>query len=158
MLKKIDNGPALVVCTTCRFSRTQRDDSSGRRGGALFVESLRAALRQHNCNGRLKIEEMACLFACSDHCVVQIRDDGKVGYVVGRFSPSTQDAQALLDYVAHYIDSSEGVVPYEKWPVGVKGHFIVRTPPIGFVYEWEGPPRSESIARSDDSKTPIKVV
>jgi predicted metal-binding protein len=135
MLQRVDSGPALVVCTTCRLSSTGREDRTGRRGGALFADQLRTQLAAHPCNGRLDLQEMRCLFACSTFCTVQLRCAGKIGYVLGRFSPTPQDARALLDYAARYIESAEGIVPYEHWPEGVKNHFIVRTPPEGFTWQ-----------------------
>ncbi len=138
MLVSVDSGPALVVCNTCRLSSSQREDSAGRRGGSLLAELLRSLLSSHRCAGQLSIQEMPCLFACSDYCTVQLRCHGKIGYVLGRFSPCPEDALALLDYVAHYLHSSEGIVPYERWPERIKSHFIVRTPPEGFTYEREG--------------------
>lgn len=139
MLKKIEAGPSLVVCTTCRFSKDYRNGAEGQPGGVLLLEALRAALKTHSCNGILKIEVMACLFACSDHCAVHLRSEGKVGYVLGRFLPIARDANAILDYVAHYIDCPEGVVPYERCPLNVRSHFIVRIPPSGFIWERREP-------------------
>ena len=42
-------------------------------------------------------------------------------------------AAAILDYAVHYAQSEHGRVPFKDWPQGVKGHFITRTPPPGFV-------------------------
>ena len=77
---------------------------------------------------------MPCLFACTSHCTVLIRSDRRLGYVLGRFDPSRSHAGALLDYVGKYLDTEDGVVPYAQWPEGVKGHFLVRVPPEGFVW------------------------
>jgi predicted metal-binding protein len=66
---------------------------------------------------------------------VYLRSEGRLGYILGRFSASSADSLALLDYVREYLDSSDGLVPYAKWPEGVKGHFLVRVPPDGFVFE-----------------------
>ena len=41
MLTRVDPGPAVVVCNTCRHSRTSRDDATGMRGGARLVEALK---------------------------------------------------------------------------------------------------------------------
>ena len=76
---------------------------------------------------------MPCLFACSRHCTVHIRAPGKIGYVLGDFTPDAPAAQAILAYAAHHAASAEGQVRYADWPEGVKGHFITRTPPEGFV-------------------------
>jgi predicted metal-binding protein len=58
-----------------------------------------------------------------------------MGYVLGKFAPTHKDAVALLDYIAHYLDSDEGIVPYGLWPDWVKGHFLARVPPEGFVWD-----------------------
>jgi predicted metal-binding protein len=58
---------------------------------------------------------------------------GRIGYVLGDFAPDAASAQAILDYAARHAQSAHGQVPYAQWHEGVKGHFIVRTPPEGFV-------------------------
>ena len=42
-------------------------------------------------------------------------------------------ARAILDYALNHAASAEGQVPYALWPQGVKGHFLVRVPPAGYV-------------------------
>ena len=51
----------------------------------------------------------------------------------GRFAPDEDAAAAILDCAVHYAQSEHGRVPFNDWPQGVKGHFITRTPPPGFV-------------------------
>jgi predicted metal-binding protein len=99
------------------------------------MQELTTALADHPCQGRIAIQQMPCLFACSSHCAVYLRADGRMGYVLGKFAPTHKDAVALLDYIAHYLDSDQGIVPYGLWPAGVKGHFLVRVPPEDFVWE-----------------------
>jgi len=135
MLKSVPPKPSLVVCSTCRLSREEREDARGRRGGAVFFEMLSTALADHPCQGRIVLQQMPCLFACTDHCSAYLRADGRMGYVLGKFAPTRKDAVALLDYIAHYLDSDTGIVPYGLWPEGVKGHFLVRVPPEGFVWD-----------------------
>ncbi|WP_439816769.1 DUF1636 domain-containing protein [Zavarzinia sp. CC-PAN008] len=127
IIKEGARGPSLVVCNTCRVSAAEREDAGGRRGGALLADALRDAAATRP--DAVAVEEMACLFACRSHCVVHLRCPGKVGYVLGHFAPTADAAQALLDYAAHYAASALGIVPYGDWPDGVKGHFLVRTPP-----------------------------
>lgn len=133
MLTQVDNVPAVVVCNTCRHSRDVREDSEGVRGGARLAEAVRHLQASDPAYAAVAVQEMPCLFACSEHCTVHLRAPGKVGYVLGRFTPDAQAARAILDYAAKYADSAHGRVPYSQWPDGVKGHFIVRTPPEGFV-------------------------
>lgn len=135
MLRPSAAGAAeLVVCSTCRHSAEARDDADGRRGGASLAEALRA-LQAEPGYEQVAVDEMPCLFACQAHCAVHLRAPGKVGYVLGRFVPGEDAARALLDYAAAYARSDWGQVPFRDWPAGVKGHFLTRTPPPGFVVE-----------------------
>lgn len=133
MLRSIEPGPAVVVCSTCRHSAEQREDSTGRRGGALLAEAMRSVQQADPALSAVAVQETACLFACQRHCTVHLRAPGRIGYVLGGFAPTEDDARAILEYAALHARSAEGVVPYGQWPEGVKGHFITRTPPEGFV-------------------------
>jgi predicted metal-binding protein len=135
VLTRAEDGPAVVVCNTCRLSADAREDGDGRRGGALLVAAMRALKAEGDGYADVAVQEMPCLFACAEACTVHLRAPGKVGYVLGRFVPGVDAARAILDYAVHYAASAEGQVPYRDWPQGVKGHFITRTPPAGFVVE-----------------------
>jgi predicted metal-binding protein len=132
MLKAVESGTAVVVCSTCRFSAQGRDDR-GVRGGARLGQALRALAAADARYARIAIQDMPCLFACGDHCTVHLRAPGKISYVLGRFVPDEEAARAILDYAVCYAGSDHGRVPYADWPDGVKGHFITRSPPEGYV-------------------------
>lgn len=137
MLRAVEPSAApatgVVVCSTCRLSAEAREDESGRRGGALLAEALRAVQAEDPALAGVAVQEMPCLFACSRSCAVHVRGPGKVGYVLGDFAPDAEAARAILTYAARHAASEEGVVRYADWPQGVKGHFIVRTPPEGYL-------------------------
>ncbi|WP_150294323.1 DUF1636 domain-containing protein [Sphingobium estronivorans] len=133
MLRAVEKGASVVVCSTCRLSADSRDDGEGRRGGALLAEAMRAVRASDPAYEAVSVQDMPCLFACQRHCTVHVRGDGKVGYVLGDFTPGEEAARAILDYAVRHAASEEGAVRYADWPQGVKGHFIVRTPPEGFV-------------------------
>jgi predicted metal-binding protein len=135
MLRKVEPGPAVVACNTCRLSADARDDDEGVRGGARLVEALRRVKASDPRYDGVAVQEMPCLFACTDFCTVHLRAPAKVGYVLGRFTPDDEAAQAILDYAVHYAASEHGRVPFRDWPQGVKGHFITRSPPDGYVAE-----------------------
>jgi predicted metal-binding protein len=135
MLKSAPSAASLVVCSTCRHSKDVRTDAGGQHGGTVFAQALEDALATHPCRDQIEIQSMPCLFACSSHCTVYIRSARRLGYMLGRFTPSHSDALALLDYLAEYLKTADGVVPYACWPGGVKGHFLVRVPPDGFVWD-----------------------
>lgn len=133
MLQPVEPGAAVVVCSTCRVSAEAREDTEGRRGGALLAQAMRAVQAEEPELAGVTVQEMPCLFSCQRHCSVHVRAPGKVGYVLGDFTPDREAAQAILTYAVRHAASAEGVVRYAEWPQGVKGHFIVRTPPEGYV-------------------------
>nr|WP_194247929.1 DUF1636 domain-containing protein [Caulobacter sp. RHG1] len=126
-MRDADDAAAIVVCNTCRVSAEERETPEGVRGGAL----LASALREAAAGTDVAIQEMPCLFNCAQHCSIHLRAPGKIGYVLGRFEPTAEAAEAIVAYARAYAASEEGVVPYRQWPEGVKGHFIVRVPPAG---------------------------
>ena len=133
LLRDAADGPSIVVCNTCRHSPEAREDAAGVHGGAQLAAALRDAAAGDLRYRGIAVEEMPCLFACSEHCAVMLRAPGRIGYVLGRFAPDAEAARAILDFAAHHRDSMEGQVPFRHWPEGVKGHFIVRMPPDGKV-------------------------
>lgn len=133
MLTPAETGPAVVVCNTCRHSADAQTNADGHRGGALLVAALRAVKASDPTYDDVAVQEMACLFACAEFCTIHLRAPAKVGYVMGRFEPSEDAARAILDYARAYAASDIGQVPYRDWPAGVKGHFITRTPPPGYL-------------------------
>ena len=135
MLTRVDPGPAVVVCSTCRHSREARDDGEGVRGGARLVAAMKRLKAAEPRYAGIAVQDMACLFACQDHITVHLRAPDKIGYVLGRFAGDEDSARAVLDYAVLHAASEHGRVAYSLWPEGVKGHFIARTPPPGFIAE-----------------------
>lgn len=135
MLRPVEDGPAVVACNSCRHNQEAREDGDGVRGGARLVSRLRSVRQSDPRYEGIAVQEMPCLFACTEFCTVHLRAPGKVGYVLGRFAPDEEAARAILDYAVHYAASAHGRVAFADWPQEVKGHFITRTPPPGFVVE-----------------------
>ncbi|MHA6720250.1 DUF1636 domain-containing protein [Sphingomonas sp. RS6] len=133
MLKRVADGTAIVACNTCRHSANARDSDEGVRGGAGLILAMRAVQQRDPRYAGVAVEEMPCLFACQEFCTVHLRAPGKIGYVMGRFEPDEDAARAILDYAVEYAASEHGQVAYSKWPEGVKGHFIARVPPAGYL-------------------------
>ena len=103
------------------------------RGGQRLAEALHATRAADPAYAGIAVQEMACLFSCTEHCAVHLRAPGRIGYVLGRFAPDGEAARAILDVAVAHAASEEGQVPFRQWPQGVKGHFLVRVPPPGFV-------------------------
>ncbi len=135
MLTRVAPGPAVVVCNSCRHSDAAQVDAEGARGGARLVAALRGLKEDEPRYAGIAVQEMACLFACQDFCTVHLRAPDKIGYVLGRFGGDADAARAILDYAVHYAASDDGRVAYSLWPEGVKGHFITRIPPPGWIAE-----------------------
>ena len=116
----------VFVCTTCRQPHL-REAAEGDPCG----ETLAAHLTD-GVHGRadVTVEGVACLMGCSEGCNVAISDESKMTYVLGRFEPEAEAAEAILDYAALHAESETGVVPFRSWPQGVKGHFRARVPAL----------------------------
>ena len=132
MLVPVPDRVAVVACNTCRSPANAGEDGPGKRGGARLLAALRA-VRAEPRYEELAVDEMPCFFACHAPCTVHLRGPGRIGYVLGGFAPDEAAARAILDYAVHYAASEDGEVPYRDWPEGVKGRFLTRTPPAGFV-------------------------
>jgi len=115
----------ITVCDTCNFSTDQKL-LEGKTGGEMLAEHVEA-LAVEGINVRRK----SCLMGCDRHCNIAIQAKGKLSYVMGKFTPDAEAAQAILDYAKAYGESKTGQVPYKQWPQGVKGHFVARIPPLG---------------------------
>ena len=129
----VEDGPAVVACNSCRHSAIARDGADGRRGGAALAAALRIVQAGDPLFAGIAVQEMPCLFACDRHCTIHLRAPGKIGYVLGGFTPDEDAATGIMTFMRHYVESATGQVPYALWPQAVKGHFIVRVPPAGQV-------------------------
>lgn len=117
----------LVVCSTCRFSSDEPTDAAGAPGGRRLLDAVSAVVEGEGADD-LKVEEQACLWACSSHCAVYLADAGKPAYLAGRFTPTLESAEAVVAFARLYAASPDGAVAYRDWPEGMKGHFIARLP------------------------------
>ncbi len=118
----------IFVCDTCRFSEAEKADAEGRTGGELLAVRIERLAAQ---DPALEVRRQSCLMGCERHCNTAITASGKLSYVLGRFEPTEQSAEAVVDYARLHAVSETGQVPFKQWPQGVKGHFIARLPAIG---------------------------
>ncbi len=135
MLRPVSPGPAIVVCSTCRRPVADRPAGADAPDGALLIEMLLSVQAEDARFASIAIQRMPCLFACSDACTIHLRAPGHIGYVLGRFAPDPDAARAILEFAVAHAESAIGEVPFAQWPEGVKGHFITRTPPEGYVVD-----------------------
>ncbi|MGB3620882.1 DUF1636 domain-containing protein [Ketobacter sp. MCCC 1A13808] len=115
----------LLVCETCGFNDSEPDAVHS---GERLAHALERAIKDSALPVSLK--RFRCLMACKRHCVVQVRNNRKLGYVIGDFLPDQNAVTALLQYCQAYQLSDTGQVPYRDWPEHIKGKFIARIPAI----------------------------
>lgn len=120
----------LVICSTCRFSSEEPTDAAGLSGGRRLLDAVAAVVESEGA-GDLRVEEQACLWACSSYCTVYLAEHGKLAYLAGRFTPTLESAQAIVAFARRFAASPDGAVAYRDWPEGMKGHFIARLPAEG---------------------------
>jgi predicted metal-binding protein len=121
--------PAIIVCETCSYSKTQQE-WNGRRGGELLLEAVERLAAKLPGRDRFEVRPTRCLMACERHCNVHLRALEKICYVIGDLSPDEKGAAIILDYFLKYLESETGSVKYRSWPEGIKGRFIARIPPF----------------------------
>jgi|SRR5687767_3816764 len=120
---------SLVFCTTCRYSRDEPAGPDGRTGGETLIAEMEELLRSRGRND-VKVERQACLWSCVRHCNVVFRDGQRFSYIAGDFRPGRESAEAILEWFDLHGKSEAGTVPFRDWPMGMRGHFIARIPPV----------------------------
>ena len=115
----------ITVCDTCK--RPGWDAAAGMTDGERL-----AALVETAAEGRveLRVRRHSCLMGCDGACNVAVQAPGKLAYTIGRFDPSEEVAQGIVDWASGHAASATGTVPYRTWPQAVKGHFVTRHPPL----------------------------
>lgn len=119
---------SIVFCTTCKYSSDSKVNGDGVTGGELLAREMEALLAAKG-RGDIKVERQECLWACTRHCNVLLRDSDRYSYLTGGFAPGQQSARDLLLWFDLHGQSKEGSVPFRQWPDGMRGHFIARIPP-----------------------------
>ena len=117
----------ITVCDTCRFAPEEKTGPDGRTGGEMLAEAVEQAAAAVT---GVDVRRVSCLMGCERHCNTAIAAPGKLTYVLGRFAPEEESAEAVVAYAALHRDSETGQVPFKQWPQGVKGHFVARIPPV----------------------------
>ncbi|MBV7377477.1 DUF1636 family protein [Maritimibacter dapengensis] len=115
----------ITVCDTCKcddWAAREVDETDG----AMLAERVEAAARGTN----LRVRRTSCLMGCDHSCNVAVQAAGKLCYTLGRFQPTEEAANGIVEWAGYHAASETGQVPYRTWPVAVKGHFVTRHPPL----------------------------
>lgn len=118
----------IVMCTTCKFSASEKTGPYGRTGGETLIAHMHEAIAARG--GGVAVQTQACLWNCRRHCSVVLRDAARFTYITGDHEPSREQAEAILDWFAAHGETSTGEVAFRDWPQRMKGHFIARVPPV----------------------------
>ena len=88
---------AIVFCATCRFPDKEKVNGDGVTGGEMLAREMEALLAE---TGRddVYVERQECLWSCTEHCNVLLRDTEKFSYLTGRFAPERDSAESLLEW------------------------------------------------------------
>lgn len=114
----------ITICDTCKREGwdAERD---GQTDGEKFAQRVEAF-----AEGRVQTRRVSCTMGCERACNVIVQGAGKIGYSLGKFDGTEEDAAALVDYAEMHKASETGQVPFRQWPQGVKGHFVSRHVPL----------------------------
>jgi len=116
----------ITVCDTCKSETidTPEEEITKKDGAKL------AALVEAACvgNPHVSVRRHSCLMGCNHGCNVALQAAGKLTYVLGRFEPSQDAANGIVEYATLHDESKMGQVPFKQWPAAIKGHFVSRIP------------------------------
>ncbi|MCK8463962.1 DUF1636 domain-containing protein [Aliiroseovarius sp. S1339] len=115
----------ITICDTCK-----REDWDAARDPLTDGEVLAALIEERAEGSEIKTRRVSCLMGCDNSCNVAIQADGKLAYTLGKFDPTIEVAQGVVDYAKAHASSVSGLVPYGEWPQAVKGHFVTRHMPL----------------------------
>lgn len=118
----------ILICSTCKFSASEKTGPDGLTGGEALQQHLEAAIAARGLP--LAVASQACLWNCKRHCSVVLRDAARFSYVTGDHEPTRAQAEAILDWFHLHGESPTGEVPFRVWPDRMRGHFIVRLPAV----------------------------
>ena len=122
----------ITICDTCKRDGWELTGME-RTDGEVLAELIEVAAAGQPVSTR----RVSCTMGCERACNIIVQGAGKIGYSLGKFEATTDDAGAIVAYAAMHAASPTGQVPFREWPAGVKGHFVSRHVPLPDV------PRSE---------------
>ncbi|WP_244479857.1 MULTISPECIES: DUF1636 domain-containing protein [unclassified Methylobacterium] len=114
----------LYVCATCRTA----GDASEPRAGARLLAALQDAVSAGGHPG-ITVESVECLSVCKRPCTVAVASQGRWTYVYGDLDP-VASAGTILDGVALYAETPDGIVPWKARPQEFRKGVVARLPPF----------------------------
>ena len=114
----------LLVCIKCKRGTDVSED--GERPGTALFESLLS----RNMPDGVTLTAVECLQNCESGCSVAMRGGAdRWTYVYGNLHEAS-DTDLLIDGVALYRDTNDGLIPWRQRPEHFKRNCIARIPPL----------------------------
>ena len=118
----------LMICQTCRKiggESAEGDAPDAPRPGARLLAQIAA----HDLPEGVQLRAVDCLSACSRGCTIALSGGPeRWSYVYGDLDPDLH-GPAILEGVARYAASIDGLVPWRERPEVFRKHSIARLPP-----------------------------
>ncbi len=113
----------LTVCTTCR--RADVDPDAPRPGSVML-----AALTEAGMPEGVTLRGVECLSACTRGCAMALTGGpARWTYIYGDMDPDVHVPE-ILDGIAAYAQTSDGLVPWRARPVAFRKQTVARVPPL----------------------------
>ncbi len=116
----------LSVCTSCRLDCSGPYDAE-KTDGRPFAQLVAAAIGSGDA---VRVRPIGCLLQCDRACSAGLTAPGKWSYAFARLPPTAVTAALLVDFARLYAASADGIVPFARWPQGIRGYFSARLPPM----------------------------
>ena len=113
----------LLVCTTCRMGQPVEE------GDICLGAQLYGALQASDLPKGVTLKPVECFSNCDQGCSVALRGGAaRWSYVYGRLDP--EKVGIVLDGVARYRATTDGLVPWRERPEHFRKNCIARIPPL----------------------------
>lgn len=116
----------LSVCTSCRLDRSGPYDAE-KTDGKPFAALVETEVGD---DSPIAVRRIGCLLQCARACSAGLTAPGKWSYAFAGLPPTTEGAALLTAFARLYAESSDGIVPFARWPQGIRAHFNARLPPM----------------------------
>ncbi len=117
----------IILCTTCRYSAESKTGPDGRTGGETLIGHVQGRLAAAG-SAEVTVQTQACLWNCNRPCSVILRDTDRFTYITGGHEPTSEQADAIIQWFKAHGETASGEVPFRQWPDRMRGHFIARIP------------------------------
>ncbi|MBW4622892.1 MAG: DUF1636 domain-containing protein [Cyanosarcina radialis HA8281-LM2] len=114
--------PTLFICQSCCFSEEHPEGQPA--DGAILLERVKAG--QAESSNEIRVQRVACLWACDRPCVVAFTAPNKPTYLFSTLA--TECAPDLLEFAEKYTQSKTGNLSYQQFPEGLKEVAIAKIP------------------------------